>query len=97
MQLQDKSNPDKFVHIYDENREEFSPDILDDVIEVLENIQATNDNEDENVHTVVKSCAHSPTPIGNMSLFVGLNTYTKNKVSVKRLFFSTKQQLRKQP
>ena len=33
--------------------------------EVLESIQATNDNEDENVHTVVESCAHSPAPTWN--------------------------------
>ena len=78
MQLQDKSTPDEFVHVYDENREEFSHEILDDVNEVLESIQATNDNEDENVDTVVESCAYSPAPTGNMSLFVGLNTYKKS-------------------
>ena len=48
---------------------EFSHEILDDVNEVLESIQATNDNEDENVHTVVESCTHSPAPTGNTSLF----------------------------
>ena len=67
---------DEFVRVYDENSEEFSHEILDDVNEVLESMQATNDNEDENVHTVVESCAHSLVPTGNMSLFVGLNTYT---------------------
>ena len=65
----DESTPDKFVHVYDKNSEEFSHEILDDVNEVLESIQATNDNEDENVHTVVESCTHSPAPTGNMSLF----------------------------
>ena len=78
MQLQDESTPDEFGHVYNENREEFLHEILDNVNEVLESIQATNDNEDENVHSVVKSCAHSPAPTGNMSLFVGLNTYKKN-------------------
>ena len=73
----DESTPDEFVHVYDENKEEFSHEILDDVNQVQESIQATNNNEDENVHTVVESCAHSPAPTGNMSLFVGLNTYTK--------------------
>ena len=72
----DESTLDEFVHVYDKNSEEFSHEILDDVNEVLESIQATNDNKDENVHTVVESCAHSPAPTGNMSLFVGLNTYT---------------------
>ena len=71
-----ESTLDEFVHAYDKNSEEFSHEILDDVNEVLESIQTTNDNKDENVHTVVESCAHSPVPIGNMSLFVGLNTYT---------------------
>ena len=64
----DESTLDEFVHVYDENSEEFSH-------EVSESIQATNDNKDENVHTVVESCAHSPAPTGNMLLFVGLNTY----------------------
>ena len=71
----DESTPDEFVHVYDENSEEFLHEILDEVNEVLESIQATNDNEDKNVYTVVESCAHSPAPTGNMSLFVGLNTY----------------------
>ena len=38
---------------------------MNDVNEALESIQAINDNEDENVHTVVESCAHSPAPTGN--------------------------------
>ena len=53
----DESTLDEFVHVYDENSEEFSH-------EVSESIQATNDNKDENVHTVVESCAHSPAPTG---------------------------------
>ena len=72
----DKSILDEFVHVYDKSSEEFSHEILDDVNEVLESIKATSDIKDENVHTVVESCAHSPAPTGNMSLFVGLNTYT---------------------
>ena len=72
----DESTLDEFVHVDDENSEEFFHEILDDVNEVLESMQATNDNEDENVHTVVKCCARSPAPTENMSLFVSLNTYT---------------------
>ena len=72
----DESTLDEFVHVDDESSEKFSHKILDDVNEVLESIQATNDNKDENVQTVVESCAHSPAPTRNMSLFVGLNTYT---------------------
>ena len=74
--IDESSTLDEFVHVYDENSEEFSHEILDDVNKVLESIQATNDNKDENIHTVVESCAHSPAPTGNMSLFVGLSTYT---------------------
>ena len=55
----DESTLDQFVHVYDENSEEFSHKILDDVNEVLESIQAKNYNEDEIVHIVVESCAHS--------------------------------------
>ena len=73
----DESTLDEFVHGDDKNSKEFSHKILDDVNEVLESIQATNDNTDKNVHIVVESCTHSPAPTGNMSLFVGLNTYTK--------------------
>ena len=72
----DESTLDEFVHSFDKNSEEFSHEILDDVNEVLKSIQATNDNKDENVYTVVESCAHSPAPTGSMSLFVGLSTYT---------------------
>ena len=53
------------MHVDDENIEEFSNEILDDVNELFESIQTTNDNKDENVHTVVESCAHSPAPTGN--------------------------------
>ena len=73
----DESTLDEdYVHVYDENSEEFLHEILDDVNEVLESKQATIDNKDEKVHTVVESCAHSPAPTGNMLLFLGLNTYT---------------------
>ena len=46
----DESTLDEFVHVHDENSEEFLHEILDDVNEVLESIQARNDNKDENVH-----------------------------------------------
>ena len=52
---------------------------MDDVSEVLESIQATNDNENENVHTVVESCAHSPAPTGNDVTFYGFE-HIYNKV-----------------
>ena len=67
----DESTLDEFVHIDNKNSEEFSHEILYDVNEVLKSIQATNDNEDENVHTVPESCAHSPTPTGNHVTFCG--------------------------
>ena len=50
----DESTLNEFVHVYDENSEEFSHEILDDVNELLESIQATNDNKDENLHTLVQ-------------------------------------------
>ena len=63
----------EFVHVDDKNSEEFSHEILDDVNEVLESIQATNDNEDENVHTVVESENDNEE---NDVTFCGLNTYS---------------------
>ena len=75
----DESTLDEFEHVDDENSEEFLHEILDDVNEVLESIQATNDNEDENVHTVVESCAHSPAPTGNNITFCGFE-HIYNKV-----------------
>ena len=75
----DESTLDEFVHVDDENREEFSHEILDDVNEVLESIQATNDNEDKSVHTVVESCAPSPAPTGNDVAFCGFE-HIYNKV-----------------
>ena len=68
----DESTLDEFVHVYDKNSEEF-------LHEVLESIQATNDNKDENVHTVVESCAHSPAPTGNDITFCGFE-HIHNKV-----------------
>ena len=73
------------MQVYDEDSKEFLHDILDDVNEVLESIQATNDNKDKNVHTVVESCAHCPAPTGNMSLLVGLSTYTIKVLEVENL------------
>ena len=67
----DESTLDEFVHVDDENNEEFSHEILDDINEFLESIEATNDNEDKNLHTVVKSCAHSRAPTGNDVTFCG--------------------------
>ena len=67
------------MHVDDENSEEFSHEILDNVSEVLESIQATNDNEDENVHIVVESCAHSSAPTGNDITFCGFE-HMYNKV-----------------
>ena len=75
----DKSTLDEFVHVDDKNSEEFSYKILDDVNEALESIQATNNNEDKNVHTVVKSCALSPIPTVNDVTFCEFE-YIYNKV-----------------
>ena len=71
--LINESTLDEFVHVDDKNSEEFSHEILDDVNEVLESIQATNDNEDENVHTVVESENDNEE---NDVTFCGLNTYS---------------------
>ena len=54
----DESTLDEFVHVDDKNSEEFSHEILDDVNEVLESIQATNDNEDEK-YTLWSNYAHN--------------------------------------
>ena len=75
----DESTLDEFVHVDDKNSKKFSHEILDDVNEVLESIQATNDNENENVHTVVESCPHSPAPTRNDVIFCGFE-HIYNKV-----------------
>ena len=77
----DESTLDEFVHVDDENSEEFLHEILDDANEVLESIQATNDNKDENVHTVVKSCAHSPAPTGTCHFLWVYNKFLKLRIS----------------
>ena len=78
----DKSTLDELLHVYDESSEEFLSEILDDVNEMLESTQATNDNEDQNVHTVVESCAHSPAPTGKDVTFCGFkHIYNKLMVS----------------
>ena len=74
--LIDENILDEFVHVNDKNSEEFTYEILVDVNEVLESIQATNDNKDEILHTVVESCAHSLAPTENDVTFCGLNTYS---------------------
>ena len=56
----DKSIIDEFVHVYYENSEELSHEILVDVNDVLERKQTTNDNEDESDHTMVEACVQSP-------------------------------------
>ena len=56
----DESTIDEFVHVDDENSEEFSHEILVDVNDVLERMQTTNDNEDESDHTMVEACVQSP-------------------------------------
>ena len=72
----DESTLDEFVHVGDKNSEKFSHEILNDVNEVLESIQATNDIEDENVLTVWSNLAHIVQhQQGTMSLLVDLNTY----------------------
>ena len=82
----DESTRNEFVHVDDENSEEFSREILDDVNKVLESIQATNDNEDENVHTVVETCAHSPASTENDVTFCGFKPGF-SKLSVFSCFF----------
>ena len=73
----DESTLDEFVHVDDKNSEEFSHKILNDVNEVLESIQATNDNEDENVLTWSNLAHIVQHQQGTISLLVDLNTYNK--------------------
>ena len=52
---------DEFVHVDDENSEEFSHEILDYVNDVLERMQTVNDtsNEDESNHiTMAEACTN---------------------------------------
>ena len=72
----DESTLHEFVHVDDKNSEKFSHEILDDVNEVLESIQATIDNEDENIFTVVESYHIVQHQQEMIPLFAGLNTYT---------------------
>ena len=56
-----ESAMDEFVHVDDENSEEFSHEILDYVNDVLERMQTVNDtgNEDESNHiTVAEACTN---------------------------------------
>ena len=70
----DKSTIEEFVHINDENKEVFSKVIFDDVYEMLETMQATNDNsEDESDHTVAEVCAQFPEPAECSVSLVGLS------------------------
>ena len=54
----DESTIEEFVHIDDENNEVLSKEIFDDVNEMLEMMQAKNDNsEDESDHAVAEAGA----------------------------------------
>ena len=57
------------MYIDNENNEMFSKKISDDISEMLETMQATNDNsDDESNHTVAKACAQFWEPAeGNIS------------------------------
>ena len=75
----DESTMDEFVHVDDENREEFTHEIMNDVNEGMEKMLETNDNEDESNLTMVKASAHSPETIENNVIFGGFE-HTYNKV-----------------
>ena len=78
----DESTIDEFVHIDNENSEVFSHEILDDVNDVLERMQTVNDtgNEDESNHImVVEACANNPAQTESNVTFGGFE-HMYNKV-----------------
>ena len=65
----DESTIDEFVHVDDENSEDFSYEILDNVNDVLERMQTVNDtgNEDESNYITVAE-ARTSTPAQTESI-----------------------------
>ena len=64
------------VHVYNETTK-FSCGGLDDIKQGLERMFTANDNEGENVHTVIKTCVHSSEQVENN---VTLGGFEYNKV-----------------
>ena len=59
----DEGTMDEFVHADDENGEEFSKEIMEDVNEVLTRAQTTVGNEDANEDMMVEACAQNSEPV----------------------------------
>ena len=59
----DESTMDEFVHADDENGEEFSKEIMEDVNEVLTRAQTTVGNKDANEDMMVEACAQNSEPV----------------------------------
>ena len=59
----DEGTMDEFVHADDENGEEFSKEIMEDVNEVLTRAQTTVGNEDANEDMIVEACAQNSEPV----------------------------------
>ena len=78
----DESTINEFVHVDDENSEELSHEILDDINDVLERMQTVNDtgNEDESNHiTVAEACTNTPAQTESNVTFGGFE-HMYNKV-----------------
>ena len=74
----DESTMDEFVHVDDENSKEFTHEIMNDIKEVLERMQETND-KDENNLTIIEASAPSPETTENNVPFGGFE-HMYNKV-----------------
>ena len=67
------------MHIDDENNKNFSQKILVDVNEVLETMQITPENaEDERNHTIATACPPLPEPTKTMPISCGFKNMYKN-------------------
>ena len=67
----DKDELEGFMHVDEENNEEYSQAILGDVNEVLETIQTENDDTDDEAGPS-NDCA----PVETASFFMALNNFT---------------------
>ena len=75
----DESTTDEFVRLDDENSEEFTHKIINDVNKVLKRMQETYNNEDESTLTMVEASAQSPETTENNVTF-GEFEHMYNKV-----------------
>ena len=76
----------EFVHVDDENSEEITHEIMNQVNEVLERMQETNDNEDESNLTMVEASAHGPETTENNVTCVGFELMYNKVLEVEDQF-----------